>query len=504
MADENYDYLAPDFDPNTLTVPRLRSILVHHNVEYPSSAKKSQLIEIFNRNVVPQAGKILREQSRVKRSSKGIEDVPSSQASTVDEEDTVRQMRPPPIPDTPRRGSRRRTTPAQVDGSTDEEPIKQSSAGRTPGRPSKRTSAKSARPVDADSGVEMATENLAPPRRVRKSTSPAVKKEDPEYSVWHKTDADESPFTQDNPFQSGSSPAEPEPRRTSGGRRRKTESGETVEVRRRSKPMRRSEGISGSHENRPAIDSSSKTIEMPIARIKHEEDEPSAGEEFTPDEQQDLAVARAHNDNKDVLPARRRARPATTSSSILKLATTMVSLAAITGFGLVWRQEKIEVGYCGIGRPPTTEIRGVDIPEWASLLQPQCEPCPPHAFCSQDLVTSCENDFVLQPHPLSLGGLVPLPPSCEPDGEKAKRVQLVVDKAVQELRERNAKFECGELVDETTGKQANGPELEETALKAEVSSMKKKSMNQEEFEDLWRSALPEIMSLDEIVVGSDG
>ncbi|KAI9661276.1 MAG: inner nuclear membrane protein enriched at telomere/subtelomere region [Bathelium mastoideum] len=505
MADD-MDYLAQDFDPATLTVPRLRSILVAHNVNYPSSAKKPQLIEIFNENVAPQARKLLREQSRIKRSSKGIEDVPSSQASTVDEEEDRRRMRPPPVPDTPRRASRRRTTPGNVDGSTDEEPVARTSVGRTPGRPARRTSKKAGRPVEDDSGVDMAQENLAPPKRTRKSISPAIKQDEPEPQTWRKTDADDSPFTQDNPFQSGSSPAEPEPRAVSGERRRKTlESGETREIRRISKPMRRSEAAPSRRGNRAVVDSSSKTVEMPVARIKREEvEEPSAGEEFTADEQQDLAVARANNNNKDVLPARRRPGPSSASSSVLKLATTLVSFAAFSGFAFMWRQEKIEVGYCGVGRAPATEIRGIDIPDWASFLQPQCEPCPPHAFCSHDLGTTCENDFILQSHPLSLGGLVPLPPSCEPDGEKAKRVQLVIDRAVQELRERNAKFECGELVDEETGKHASSPELDATQLKSEVSSMKKKAMNQEEFEDLWRSALPEIMSRDEIVVRSDG
>ena len=506
MAEDSLSYLAPGFDPASLTAPRLRSILLEHDIDYPASAKKSQLVDLFNQHLLPQARKLLREHSRVKRSSKGIEDVPSSQASTVDEEEDRRRMRPPPVPDTPRRGSRRRTTPTTLDGSTDEEPVSRTSAGRTPGRPSRRTSKKQVKPVDEDSGVDLAQEKLVPPKRTRKSISPAIKQEDPSPEASRKAETDDSPFTQDNPFQSGSSPAEPESRAVSGERRRKTlPSGEVREVRRKSKPMRRSELAPSGPGNQAVVDSSSRTVELPVARIKREEiDEPSTGEEFTPDEQQDLAVARANNDNKDVLPARRRSRPTPASSSVLKLATSLVSLAAVAGFGFVWRQEKIEIGYCGIGRPQSTEIRGVDIPDWASLLLPQCEPCPPHAYCSQHLATTCETDFILQPHPFSFAGLIPLPPSCEPDGEKAKRVQLVVDRAVQELRERNAKFECGDLVDETTGKSASSPELDATQLKAEVSSMKKKAMNQEEFEDLWRSALPEIIGRDEIVLRSDG
>jgi hypothetical protein len=498
--DEDLQYLAPDFDPSSLTVPRLRSILVQHNVNYPASAKKPQLIELFNESVLPQAQKLLRAQARVKRSSRGITDVPSSQASAADEEEeNIRQMRPPPIPDTPRRASRRRTTQAQVDGSTDEEPTKVSSAGRTPGRPSKRASSKNVRTSEGDSGVELPKENLAPPKRTRKSISPAVKREE------RQSDDGESPFTQDNPFQSGSSPPGPDEDLPRGERRRRTLGlAETEQVRRTSKPFKRAEPPAHKRQSN-AVVRSSNTYEMPVARIKREEvEEPSAGEEFTPDEQQDLAVARANNENRDVLPARRRRQAGSTSSSVAKVGTGSVLFAALVGFATLWRQEQLEVGYCGVGRPPSTDIKGVEIPEWASIVQPQCIPCPPHAFCSDMLKTTCETDFVLQPHPLSFGGLVPLAPSCEPDGEKAKKVQRVAERAVEELRERNAKFECGDLVDEKTGKQVNNPELGEGQLKAEVSSMRRKGMNEEEFEELWRSALPEILGREEVTSGTDG
>ncbi|KAI9704554.1 MAG: inner nuclear membrane protein enriched at telomere/subtelomere region [Bogoriella megaspora] len=503
MDDDLY-YLAPGFEPSTLTIPKLRSILIEHKINYPASAKKAQLVDLFNNNVAPQAKQLLAAQARVRRTSRGITDVPSSQASTAstmdDDEEDRQQMRPPPIPDTPRRQSRRRTT-AYIDGSTDDEPVAKSSAGRTPGRPSKRASAKPTRNIEEDSGVDMAHENLAVPKRTRKSTSPAVASRD---TTFASNDA-ESPFTQDNPFQSGSSPADPTPRAVSGERRRKTLGpGEVKEPIRTSKPMRRSDGaLPKQHDG--VVMPATKQVSMPIARITREEvEEPPAGEEFTPEEQQELAVERARNDKKDVLPARRKKRPSSTGSSIVKVATPSVLLAALVGFGAVWRQEKIEVGYCGVGRAPSSNIAGVEIPDWASILQPQCEPCPPHAFCSDALITTCETDFVLQPHPLSLGGLVPLPPSCEPDGEKVKRVQSVADRAVEKLRQRNADYECGELIDENTGKLAGGPELGETQLKAEVSSMRRKGMNQEEFEDLWRSALPEIMGRDEVVQGSEG
>ena len=80
MSDaDSLDYLQPGFDPRSLTVPRLRSILVAHNVPYTSSAKKSQLVDIFNEQLVPQAKRILAARARAKRTSRGIFDVESSQ-----------------------------------------------------------------------------------------------------------------------------------------------------------------------------------------------------------------------------------------------------------------------------------------------------------------------------------------------------------------------------------------------------------------------------------------
>ena len=73
---EDQAYLEPDFDPSSLTIPRLRSILVAHGVDYPASSKKAQLIDIFNDNVLPQARRLRAANARVRRTSRGIENIP--------------------------------------------------------------------------------------------------------------------------------------------------------------------------------------------------------------------------------------------------------------------------------------------------------------------------------------------------------------------------------------------------------------------------------------------
>ncbi|PHH88006.1 hypothetical protein CDD83_8129 [Cordyceps sp. RAO-2017] len=145
----------------------------------------------------------------------------------------------------------------------------------------------------------------------------------------------------------------------------------------------------------------------------------------------------------------------------------------------------------------------VPVPQFlAPFIEPQCEQCPQHAYCYQDFSVRCEPDFILEPHPLSLGGMVPLPPSCEPDGEKARRVQAVADKAVEELRERRAKFECGEAVGEN-GQQVESPTVTEEELRESVSSKRNKRLSRQEFDDLWAAAIGEVTARDEVKVETE-
>lgn len=50
-----------DFDPKSVKVSRLRGILNENSIEYPSNAKKNELIAIFNEQLKPQSGQILRK-----------------------------------------------------------------------------------------------------------------------------------------------------------------------------------------------------------------------------------------------------------------------------------------------------------------------------------------------------------------------------------------------------------------------------------------------------------
>lgn len=504
MADE-FDYLSPDFDLNSLTVPRLRSILVNHDIPYPASAKKAQLIQILHDEVLPQAKTLLRERERVKRTSDGIMDMGSRASSVVSDADghgqgSERESRPPPTPSTvstatgARRGRPKRSTRGSTvdtdDGHTPTTPM--TASRRTSARPESKYSRVSERelatPVDRD-GV---TPRRSTGRKLR--SSEGLPSAEPEMDV--KTEpVDEDVFSDDNPFQSGSPAiAGDQQRRKTGDWSRKSSSYDPALKDILLHPAGRKSGTPSSVAKQSA-GRYSTSLPSPKEESEEEEEEDEdeliAGEEFTPDEQ--LAM---EGEQADRLYPPTVQKPPRKQSKASKVLSWFVIISLLGSFGAWWRKEKIEIGFCGIGKP-TWSLVDTNVPEWANFLEPHCEICPAHAFCYPNFEARCEHDFLLKPHPLSLGGLIPLPPTCEPDSEKARRVKAVADKAVEKLRDRRSKWECGQLTD--NGKEAKSVEISEPDLKQEVAKKRRKGMSDDEFDDLWKGALGEIIAKDEIV-----
>jgi hypothetical protein len=457
---EDQAYLEPDFDPSSLTIPRLRSILVAHGVDYPASSKKAQLVDIFNENVLPQARRLRAANARVRRTSRGIENIPSQNSTTTDDEEDEED-----VPEPPRSVARssRRTTRARTEETLEAEP--------TPRRPRQSTAPPQGvtpRRVSAKHALAVETVEEPEPKRPASRKS-AVDVATPVAKRDYRTREDGSPFSNDNVFQSGGSPPAPrtaDRRRTTYGTARPASRTRSRETRRRTE------------EHRPIRDQTDgvvvptrRTFEAPVSRAPKVEhyDEIEPDEEFTPEEEQALVQAQQAG---ELVPA------------------------LLAGFATLYRQEKVQVGYCGLGHN-SVEIAGTQIPEWADVVRPVCEPCPPHAHCFENLHTQCEPGYVLTPHPLSLGGAIPLPPSCEPDSAREKKVQAVKARAIESLRDQNAKYECGE---------APKPEVNEPELKKSISSMipRSKGMSNSEFEALWESALGEIQLADEVTTGTDG
>ncbi|KDN65849.1 hypothetical protein CSUB01_01863 [Colletotrichum sublineola] len=495
---DDYEYLQPGFDPKSLTVPRLRSILVAHEVHYPATAKKPQLIQLFEDEVVPQAKKILAKQTRAKRSSKGIVDAGSSQdTDSFDDYDLA-----PPPPRVTRSKSPRKAL-ARLKSIEHEQEVPPFMS------PTKRKVRATSRQLpepepESQPYVEQRTETHdepEPPVSIRKHATtpkmPKIKQEESEEDFFNRRESEY--FSSENPFQSGSPAAQLV---VSPMGRRKTTGTEVARRRQDDSGRRRTDGHHA--EDRPRSSRKSHAFEVPVSELLRDETpsiqshEVEAGEEFTPDAQFEMEQEMAASGERALAP--RRTEPPRQKRSLTKpLWALAVSL--LGAYGAWYRQEKIAVGYCGLGRPATQIVPAdAPVPDWAvQLAEPQCEPCPRHAYCYEDFSVRCEPDFILKPHPLSLGGLVPLPPTCEPDGEKVRRVKAVADKAVEELRERRAQFECGgSSADASQSTQT--PSIDEEELKAAISVKRSKKMNKQEFDDLWVAAIGDVKGREEVEV----
>ncbi|KAI1127684.1 Man1-Src1p-C-terminal domain-containing protein [Nemania abortiva] len=512
MSDsESIDYLQPGFDASKSTVPRLRSILVTHDVPYASNAKKAQLVELFNTHVVPQSKKILNARARAKRTSKGIFDAESVSSSSNPFDEHEDLAPPPPRPVSTRRSRSPRKASARV--KLEEPDFEPPMPPPAPSSPSKRASRLPSRHVsDADTGSELDGSSSTTLRRTRRDATPKLKTEESDGLFRRTSDV----FTSDNPFQSGSSPAPAE--QTPSNRRRTVSNNPSRST---SKGTRRK---TNDHELPPDNEPASYAgLDVPTPRPvrrktpepRYETPEPlptvEAGEEFTPQEQEELEAEEAVGGETHVM------RFSQDRSSRKTSKKTPISMLLITILGVYagwYRQEKIAVGYCGVGQEISSIPSEIEVPEWAQsvlpaeisvpqfiidTLEPECEPCPAHAYCYGDFSVRCEQDYILKPHPFALGGVIPLPPTCEPDGEKVRRVQAVADKAIEELRERAAKYECREPINEE-GIIVDTPAIEELELKQIIDKKRSRKMSNQEFEDLWGSAIGEIKQREEVQV----
>ncbi|KAJ1917327.1 hypothetical protein H4219_003287 [Mycoemilia scoparia] len=126
MSSEDYAYLEPGFDVNTLRVAEIRSILLTHGVEFNMSAKKSELLKVMDENIIKKAKAIRRELGVGKKqegSSKGIEKVKLKKSSSVSEHKAKKDDKtipPSAIPRTPRKPSRKTQALTRTDGSKNE------------------------------------------------------------------------------------------------------------------------------------------------------------------------------------------------------------------------------------------------------------------------------------------------------------------------------------------------------------------------------------------------
>lgn len=476
--DDEHAYLRPDFDPMSITIPRLRNILISHNVSYPSSAKKADLVALFQEHVAPQADDLMADIDGTQRSAEGIRDAsPRNPAQAQD----------PVALDTPAttRRTGRRTTRAAVDETPASRPARKSTAASI----NARSRAQAAEDDQHGQDPIPTTQRVNKVRSRQTLTSRHSDLSAPD----HDQDQGESPFSSSNPFQSGSSPPSANDRRRSSKKRvtlTPTVHDEYDDTQASAAAQRSSE------KRRTMLRPSRETVRSQSSRdalVKLEQeltDDEVSDQDMMSEDEAEQEVER--NTSRRPMPLAKRPAKKT---ALTKAAPWTLVLALLGGIGTLYRQEKIQIGYCGTGRPAGS-TSAMSLPGWASALQPRCEPCPQHAYCYPGLKTVCEPDFIETPHPLSFGGFVPLAPTCEPDSAKVKKIKQVADFAVETvLREQNAKHECGEAKAATVAVQD---------LKATVAAKRSRKLNDKDFDELWDSAMDEIVGREEVTSSMDG
>ena len=109
----------------------------------------------------------------------------------------------------------------------------------------------------------------------------------------------------------------------------------------------------------------------------------------------------------------------------------LIVLAGLASAAMTWwRTEKINVGYCGTGKP-----------HWAGeglMAGPRCETCPLHATCTYQFEAQCDKDYQLERAWLSFGGWFPLPPRCRATSGKARQISDIAERLAQAVRERQS------------------------------------------------------------------
>ena len=295
------------------------------------------------------------------------------------------------------------------------------------------------------------------------------------------------------------------------------------------------------------------TPDRAIVKIEKVEDDDliPAGEEFTPEGAREVAEA---EEEEGTVEPRRPGRRRNTSNPATASALWAVFAALLVAYFVWWRREKIEIGYCGVGNTgnicPSPDRRQVltdiylapkglkshhhDDRDWATILRPECEPCPSNAICKPNYTAECKSDYVLINSPFSILGLIPLAPTCEPDSEKLRRIAILSDEAIKVIRKRAADVECGEIApikphlgggggeagkESEGGKKvpepdpvvkfaeggplAQGKGMDERELYRAMYELKAPKLSDEQFNELFKAALEEVVSREEVEAKED-
>ncbi|KAJ7905452.1 Man1-Src1p-C-terminal domain-containing protein [Mycena olivaceomarginata] len=433
-------YLAPDFDPASLTVSQLLGVLGYHNIVYPTPYSKPKLTALFDAEIKPRANKFKKERIKAEASI-------ASDDGITDGHTGEPLRKPPPV----RRSSRRLSRAPSED--QEEEPARPDPAPkrrRSSAQPNLGGASRRIEPVEPVLVEESEPEEEElPVRKIGRSKKTAQAAGQQGRRV---SQADDSGWEDNNVFQSGaesSSPARPRPkstRKSVGPRKTRKSISAPPEIIPSSSPLRGEPPYSPPQSKFAPQLPPSVTRETRLMAPKFDETIDIGGETDFADDgpTEDYGNGPEEEEEEDVALRPPPTEKLGTTGILVRVLMVLLGVAA-SGVVANYKIESAPIGYCAAGRDtnPTLEALRArrlaveacnannetlladgtpcPLPALPGVPHPDaCTPCPSHAKCSQFRVEACDKGYLLKPHPL----LFFLPPPGTAESKPGNSAEL--------------------------------------------------------------------------------
>nr|CAO98820.1 hypothetical protein [Nakaseomyces delphensis] len=171
-------------------------------------------------------------------------------------------------------------------------------------------------------------------------------------------------------------------------------------------------------------------------------------------------------------------------------------------FGIWYRDQKFQVGFCGHELPvqrfqsPNDQLNIIaSLDKSLERFLPECMPCPKDAVCTTHLQVHCEPGFRKVHNWKSLHGLLPFPDHCVKNAKLDNIPKKItpLSFALKVLRERNAENSCGR-----TSENDHQAALLERELYSRVWQEFKDSVNSTAFQNEWSTLIKQLKKSQEI------
>ncbi|KAF9909366.1 inner nuclear membrane protein enriched at telomere/subtelomere region [Linnemannia zychae] len=537
-------YLQAGFNPMTIKMDSIREILIHHKVKPPTGeVRKQDLVDLFELHIRPRAAElrkpyerdILQQEPTTKAPTQRSQpherpqtlsqytqhqqpaiSKPSSSSITHDVQPTRQEKATALSSSTSSMSSSTSTKRREPKNSTVAKPIYTDEGSEAKPRPRRK--------IVVDEGTDMDSSSTSSSIRGRKLQKSTFKKgEESEFSLERRSprkkklqgsrkqkDTAGENFSDENPFQSGS---ESERRRRSKNRDFLASVGSS----RTSSTIRKSRRRSGDDEARLDQDHVFKVPAQPafskyMITPKYTAGSPAFDRtEFDsgPFHNSPLSAKTKRMSISTLPPPSPRIIQFESATNTYGTRSKRVSdnpnlgpfkfilFMVLLSYGLWYRQTRIDMGFCtpSTFNPTPTSNEPLTVKQWlVKWIYPTCIACPNHATCdSSNSDPLCPPEYILRPHPLSFGNLIPLTPSCVLNKAQEYQSLQVADAAENMLHKLAGQEECRSSTrPQPSAELLARQRLSIHELRKEIESLKDASVSQEEFDQYWSLALSEL------------